>query len=104
MAIAGNAAPCLMVSLDRERNLLIVGHGEGRMIRAQVEIDGKKKNVPTGAAELDLYCAIERLLAGDKFYIRAIDRSKIQDNLGVESIPEIIIGINHNGRHKSQCQ
>lgn len=110
MAVAGGASPCLRVTLDKDLGILIIGHGENRLIRAQVPVldeDGnvvliekgknagkpKTKLVPTGAAELDVEAAASKLRNGEAVWITARDRAKLADFMGLETCPKVMLSI-----------
>lgn len=108
MAVAGGTSPCLALTYDPDLNIIIIGHGENRLIRAQVDMldeDGnpvlitKGKNagkvrqvmVPTGACELDLNVAVDKLLKGERVWVRAMDRGPLAEKMDVETCPNVFV-------------
>lgn len=104
MAVAGGAAPCLMLKMDQDLGVIVILHGENRLIRVQEEVldedgnvvlkaNGKPKTrmVPSGACELDLNTAKEALQRGDAVWIRAMDRPGLCDIMGMKTAPTQMI-------------
>lgn len=98
MAVAGGTAPCLRVELDGER--VRIGHSENRLIRMQVdrnpetgEVEFKSNGelrlwvVPSGAAELDIGVALERLRGGEGVWVVAKELRELCELGGWVSYP-----------------
>ncbi len=94
MAVAGGTSPCLLLTIHEidGRNVILILHRENRLIRDQVEIDGKKKTVPTGAAELKAADAMNKLSLGERVYVLANDFGYVKRFLGFPSCPLALAG------------